>query len=253
MSSYRLALLAACLILVGPAACSVLGAPAQPSPTPKGHPKPTGTSEPAGAPLGSPTSQSAVLPSTTPPSATPPPATAPVAAASATSGPVSDFCSDSRVTSLIDSFKSAVLTSNGPLLGTLVSPAHGMDARLLRNGRVVNYDPEHAKFLFVSTFSVDWGLAPASGLPTQGSFHDLIVPALTDVFSRAYRLTCDQIQVGGTTYQAAWPYTGIDFYSVYYPGTTANGNLDWHTWLLGLDYESSKPYLYAIMQFQWEP
>ena len=66
-------------------------------------------------------------------------------------------------------------------------------------------------------------------------------------------MTCDQIQVGGTTYQATWPYTGINFDSLYYPGTQANGNLDWHTWLLGMHYVNGKPYLYAIMQFQWEP
>ncbi len=86
-----------------------------------------------------------------------------------------------------------------------------MDARLFRNGRVVNYDAEHAKFLFTSTFVVDWGLAPASGLDTQGSFHDLIVPALADVFSKSYTLSCNQVQVGGTTYTATWPYPGINF------------------------------------------
>ncbi len=29
--------------------------------------------------------------------------------------------------------------------------------------------------------------------------------------------------------------------------------MDWHTWLIGTDYLGSKPYLYAIMQFYWEP
>jgi hypothetical protein len=29
--------------------------------------------------------------------------------------------------------------------------------------------------------------------------------------------------------------------------------MDWHTWLLGMHYVNGKPYLYAIMQFFWEP
>lgn len=240
------ALLASCLILLGSTACSIPGA-FGPSPTPTARPKPTRTATLAPAAAASPTAQLAVMPS---PTAAPQTA---VPAGTLTPAPQSGFCSDSQVGVLIGNFKSAVLTSNGPLLASLVSPAHGMDARLFRNGRVVNYDAEHAKFLFTSTFVVDWGLAPASGLDTQGSFHDLIVPALVDVFSRSYTLSCNQIQVGGITYQATWPYPGVNFYSAYYPGTQANGNLDWHTWLIGVDYSGSKPYLHALMQFLWEP
>jgi hypothetical protein len=164
-----------------------------------------------------------------------------------------DFCSDAQVPALIGNLKSALQTSNGPLLASLVSPAHGMDVRYYRDGRVVNYDQAHAKFLFETTFVVDWGLAPGSGLPTKGSFHDVVLPALLAVFDKSYTLTCNQITVGGTTYNAAWPYPGVRFYSVYYPGTAANGNMDWHTWLVGVEYVSGKPYLYALMQFQWEP
>jgi hypothetical protein len=164
-----------------------------------------------------------------------------------------NFCSDAQATGLIDSFKSALQTSNGTLFASLVSPVHGLDARLYRTGRVVNYDREHARFLFDTTYPVNWGIAPGSGLDTTGSFHDLLVPALLDVFNKQYTLTCNQIQIGGATYQAAWPYTGINFYSIYYPGSQDNGSLDWHTWLLGMTYTNGNPYLYAIMQFQWEP
>ena len=166
---------------------------------------------------------------------------------------LTNFCADGKVTALINSFKTALQTSNGSLLASLVSPAHGMEARLYRNGRKITYDREHAKFLFDSTFVVDWGTAPGSGLETKGAFHELIVPALLDVFNKNYTLTCNQIQVGGTTYQATWPYSGINFYSAFYPGSQGNGSLDWHTWLLGLDASNGSPHLYAIMQYKWEP
>ncbi len=204
---------------------------------------------------------------------TPPPTIAPAVPATATNTPNSfptlsagtgstlqaqqpasaNFCADGQATALITSFKSALQSANGTLLASLVSPVHGMDARFYRNGRTINYDSEHAKFLFDTTFVVDWGSAPGSGLATKGSFHELFVPALLNVFNKNYTLTCDNIQVGGTTYQATWPYPGINFYSVFYPGSQGNGSLDWHTWLIGMDYTNANPRLYAIMQFIWEP
>jgi hypothetical protein len=164
-----------------------------------------------------------------------------------------DFCADLESPRLISGLKTALQREDGEALASLVSPVHGTDVRLFRNGSIVNYDQEKAKFLFVSTSVVDWGAAPGSGLETKGSFHDLIVPALMDVLNKNYSLTCNQVQVGGTTYAASWPYAGINFYSVYDPGTRANENLDWQTWLVGMQYVNGKPYLYVIMQFQWEP
>ncbi len=167
--------------------------------------------------------------------------------------PSAVFCADSQATTLINSFKTAVQTSNGPALASLISPTHGMEARLYRNGRVVTYDRAHAKFLFETTYSVDWGPAPGSGQETMGAFHETILPDLLNIFNKSYTATCNQVQVGGASYQATWPYSGINFYSLYYPGSQGNGSMDWHTWLIGMQYVGGKPYLYAIMQFKWEP
>ena len=102
-----------------------------------------------------------------------------------TQPPPVNFCADGQATALINSFRNALQTSNGELLASLVSPAHGMDARYYRDGRVVNYDQTHAKFLFESTFQVEWGLAPGSGQMTKGSFHEVIIPSLLDLFSKS--------------------------------------------------------------------
>lgn len=163
------------------------------------------------------------------------------------------FCADSQATALVENLKTALLTSNGPLLASLISPAHGTEMRYYRDGRIVTYDQRHAKFLFESTFEVNWGNSPGSGLPTKGAWHDVILPGLLKTFSRTYTLSCNQLQVGGTTYAAAWDYPAVNFYSAYYPGTAENGNMDWHTWAVGTEYVGGKPYLYALMQFEWEP
>jgi hypothetical protein len=164
----------------------------------------------------------------------------------------STICVDPQVTALIDSFKTAVLTSNGALLSSLVSPSRGMDVAFFRDGTVITYDQSHAKFLFETTFQLDWGADPGSGAPKRGSFHDVVVPELVRIFNEPYTLHCNELKHGGATYELSWPYQS-EFYSVYFPGTPANGNLDWRTWAVGIEYVNGKPYIYALMQFFWEP
>jgi hypothetical protein len=216
-------------------------------------------------------------PATEPPPTQPPPASATAAIATPTLFPLtltleavtplpgvtvtsapnttpgaSNLCADPQVTAVIDSFKTAVLNSDGMLLSSLISPTRGMDVAFLRDGTVITYTPEHAKFLFETTFEVDWGVAPGSGTAVKGSFHDVVVPELVKAFNQPYTLHCNELKHGGATYELEWPYQG-EFYSLYFPGTEANGNLDWHTWVIGVESVNGKPYIYALMRFFWEP
>jgi hypothetical protein len=163
-----------------------------------------------------------------------------------------DVCADPQVTTLIDSLKTAMLNSDGQLLASLASPTSGMDVRYFRYGTVVNYDQEHAKFLFETTFELDWGAEPGSGAARVGSFHDVVAPKLVESFNQDYTLHCNELKHGGASYDVLWPYDK-DFYSIYFPGTQTNGNMDWHTWVVGIEYVNNKPYIYALTQFFWEP
>ena len=166
--------------------------------------------------------------------------------------PVSgNVCSDSQVTTLINTLKTAVLTANGPLLSSILSP-NGMEVRWVRNGNVIAYTPDQAKFLFETTFEADWGMSPGSGEVKTGSFHSVIVPDLVKVFNTSYTLHCNELKYGGATYNVEWPYEG-DFYSIHYAGSDQYGFMDWHTWVAGIEYVNGKPYIYALMQFFWEP
>ena len=164
----------------------------------------------------------------------------------------SNICADPQATALIDSLKKAVTTADGELLASLVSPTNGLDVAFFHNGNVIKYDQQHAKFLFETTFEADWGKHPASGEPKLGSFHDVVVPELVKSFGQAYTLHCNELKYGGASYPVTFSYDK-DFYSIYYPGTEANGNMDWHTWVAGIEYVNGKPYLYALTQFFWEP
>lgn len=187
-------------------------------------------------------------PSLTPEAATPLPGTP---ATIAVANPAT-ICGDPQVTAMIDSFKSAILTSDGPLLSSLVSPTRGMDVGYFRDGTVITYMPEHAKFLFETTFEVDWGTEPGSGNMKRGSFHEIVVPELVRIFNQPYTLHCNELKVGGATYTPEWPYQG-EYYSIHFPGTQANGNMDWQTWVMGIEYVNGKPQVYALLQFFWEP
>jgi hypothetical protein len=127
-----------------------------------------------------------------------------------------------------------------------------MDVARFRDGTVITYTPQHARFLFETTFAVDWGTEPGSGAAVSGPFHEVIVPELVKVLGQPYTLHCNELKLGGATYQAEWPYQG-EYYSVHFPGTPANGNMDWYTWVTGIEYVSGKPYIYALIPFFWEP
>lgn len=168
--------------------------------------------------------------------------------------PPSTFCGDARVQKLITNLKTALTTSNGDLLSTLVSPAHGVNVHLWRYGTVVNYDGEHAKWLFTSTYQVNWGPAPGSGLDTIGAFREAVLPKLLEVVNADYELHCNDVGVAAPFAFEPWPpeYANVNFYNVYKPGTPGL-DLDWLIWLAGIEYVGGKPYLFALIHFQWEP
>ena len=165
-----------------------------------------------------------------------------------------DFCSDAAVTTFLQSFKAAILSSNGASFASLVSPSHGLDVRYFRYVAPVNYDQEHAKFVFDSTYVINWGPQPGSGEDLKGSFHDVIIPSLQAVLGAASTTyVCNQIKTGGASYNVEWLYPNINYYSIFFPGTDAYGGLDWETWLTGVHYVQGKPYLYALIHLDWEP
>jgi len=167
----------------------------------------------------------------------------------------STFCSDSRVTTLLNSLKTALLNSNGELLSSLVSPTHGLDLRLWRYGTVANYSPEEAMWVFLSDYVVSWGPAPGSGEETSGTFSAQPLPKLQEVFGANYSLHCNDTLDLATFSLVPWPpeYSNINFYTIYKPGTEQYGGMDWRAWTVGIEYVQGKPTLFSLIHYQWEP
>ena len=161
------------------------------------------------------------------------------------------FCADSKIALLLADLKSAITTSDGDKFSGLVSPIHGVDIYNAAGGKRNTFTPALAQTAFTSTTSYDWGAAPASGLPVSGSFKDVILPKMLDVFNNAgYATYCETPKAGAVNWDGVWggEYANIRYYSLNRPG-----ELDWRTWVAGIEYIDAKPYVTVLMQFQWEP
>lgn len=167
----------------------------------------------------------------------------------------STFCSDSRVSDLLNNLRTAVLNSNGESLSSLVSPEHGFDLRLWRWGTVANYTSKEAAWVFQSEYAVKWGPAPGSGMDTNGTFSEHILPKLQEVFSANYMLNCNDTLDLATFSLEPWPseYANVNFYTVRKPGSDQYGGMDWRAWTVGVEYVQGKPMLFALINYQWEP
>lgn len=162
------------------------------------------------------------------------------------------FCQDTRGLQLLIDVQTAIQTRNGELLASLVDPASGVGVRYLRNGNVITYF-DNIKFIFETTYQADWGIGVGSGEAVKGPFQEIVLPSLEQVFASNPMIACNELKVGGTTYIAEWPYSGMDYYSVYFPGTDEFDGLNWETWAVGMARQAGKPVLTALVHFMWEP
>jgi hypothetical protein len=169
--------------------------------------------------------------------------------------PSAVFCADPKVTTLLDQFKTAIVSLNGDAYSSLVSPAHGLDLRYWRYGTVANYNRAEARFVFTSTFDINWGPAPGSGEDSVGTFSEVPLPKLLEVLNAPPERHCNNTLDLATFSLQPWPaeYTNVNFYTLYKPGSEIYGGMDWRSWLVGVEYVNGQPYLFALIHFQWEP
>lgn len=167
--------------------------------------------------------------------------------------PTGTFCADSRVSTLLTNLGTALKNSDGAAFAALVSPKHGVDMRLANGDNPVNFSQTGVNSIFSSSSTYNWGAAPGSGQNVNGTFKDVMLPKLVEVYNSSYQLTCnDTSKVGSIS--GPWPnsYTSINFYSVYKPATPGV-DLDWRDFLVGIEYVNGQPYLFSLINFQWEP
>lgn len=169
--------------------------------------------------------------------------------------PAATFCADSRIRFLLEDFQIALKNKDGELLASLISPKYGLDLRYYRYGTLANYTPAEAAWAFKSDYAVNWGNEPGSGFEKIGTFSEIPLPMLLEVFGVNYELFCNDVGIAATFVPEPWlfEYTNINFYQVFKPGTEQFGGMDWRSWLVGVEYVEGEPYLFALIHFEWEP
>jgi len=161
------------------------------------------------------------------------------------------FCADTRIAPLIEKLKMSMNQSDGLLLSQLVNPEHGMNVHLWAYQPAVHFTPEQAVGAFVSTEIYDWGAGPR-GESDYGTFKEIIQPKMLDTLNAPNMETyCDNLTKVYPLFRP-WPYPGIHYYNLYKPGTPGI-DLDFRTWLIGIEYYKGEPYIYGMVNIIWEP
>ena len=154
------------------------------------------------------------------------------------------FCTDARITALIEQLKGSINQSNGDMFASLIGAKNGVAINFWRDVSPINYTNVTARSIFSDTTVYNWGTGPAAGSTgTSGTFAQVVQPDMVDVFNSNYQLGCDNPSYAAM-FSNAWSYTNIHFYSITKPPTST---FDWKVWLVGFEYVDGVPYLYSTV------
>jgi hypothetical protein len=168
--------------------------------------------------------------------------------------PADRFCADPAVTTRISILRQALLQRDGPGLAGVVNPKRGLAIRHDWWNLEVILPAESVPGVFDASLPDEWGLQSASQSPILGTFRDVILPQLDEVWSGAIREACDQLIIGETGRPAQWPaeYATLNFYSFHLPAGPTETVFGWRTWATAFEYLQGAPYLAALIQYRGE-
>jgi len=165
------------------------------------------------------------------------------------------FCADQRIDQLLDDFVTAIQTQDGATLAQIVSPTHGLTLRHNWWNPEVHYSPSVIANLFSDATAYDWGVQDGSGYPIQGSFAEVALLQLLDVFNADYTRYCNDLEngSGGSAGYVIWPfeYGNLNYVALYRAALTGD-ELNWRTWAVGIEYVFNDPYIAFLVNYQWE-
>ncbi|MCZ6531181.1 MAG: hypothetical protein O6949_12775 [Chloroflexi bacterium] len=168
--------------------------------------------------------------------------------------PSSSFCEDARISDLANQFIVAVSERDGGTLARLVSPKRGLTIRHDWWNPEVNFSLSSVSGLFLDPAPMKWGVNRDSELEIDGTFRAVILPQLEDVFSIAPELNCNKLGAGSTAQDAIWPseYSNMNYLSFYRAAPVPGSQLNWRTWVLGIEYLDGQPYIALLVQYRGE-
>jgi hypothetical protein len=166
----------------------------------------------------------------------------------------SSFCADPRIPELANQFILAIKERDGGKLSDLVSPKRGLIVRHDWWNPEVRIGFSSVPSVFLDPSPQIWGVNRDSELAIGGTFREVILPQLEDVFSVAPEFHCGELGVGSTAQDAIWPsdYANMNYISFHRAAPEPGSQLNWRTWALGIEYLDGVPYLTLLVQYRGE-
>ncbi len=163
------------------------------------------------------------------------------------------FCADLVVNDLLSRLQKAVAEKDGKMLAELVHPDRGLRLRLNWWNEEIIVEGNDIQTLFRSQKKFDWGIEDGSGLPIRGSFSDVALPRLEKDLLGATQWNCDEGLFGPTAGITILPegYEAVRFYSAHRPAP-AEQEMDWGTWLVGVERWEGRYYVSYLVHYRWE-
>ncbi|NIS79426.1 MAG: hypothetical protein GTO14_04275 [Anaerolineales bacterium] len=163
-----------------------------------------------------------------------------------------EFCADPRVLTILETLGRSILEQDGQSLLGIVNPNRGLIFRHNWWNPEVAVAPESVSGIFSDLTEIEWGVLSGSDFPIRGSFQQLIIPQLLDVFEHEPQVSCNELLIGLTTREMIWrgEYRNLNFYAFHRPAPTGGNDFDWRTWVVGIEYLGGQPYLTLLIQYR---
>jgi len=164
------------------------------------------------------------------------------------------FCQSTDVQMVLQGFRTAVANQDGNALTQLIHPERGLRIHRHWWNPELRFQGNDIPTLFSSNNDHDWGVADGTGFQMIGPFNEIILPLLQTHFVPTEAFACNQILQGGTAGIVQLPdgYQSQNFYSFHFPGTDEFANMNWGTWVIGVEQWQGKYFITYLVHFEWE-
>lgn len=162
------------------------------------------------------------------------------------------FCKDARVNILLETFISSFIDQDGETLNRNVHPERGLILRHDWWNPDVIYLPNSVNGIFGDLTEIDWGVLGGSEFHILGSFRQVILPQMEDVFSVTPEVKCNEMIAGVTTQVAIWPteFDNMNFYVFHRSAPEGGNKYDWRSLAIGIEYVNNQPHISVVIQYR---
>lgn len=164
------------------------------------------------------------------------------------------FCQDQATRALVERFREAIASGDEAALAEMVNPERGLHVWVNWWNPEVWLTGAQAENLLGDDTVHDWGVEDGSGNEIQGSFQEIILPLLERDLLPAGEIACNEILHGGTAGIVQLP-EGVDrlnYYAFYRPPGPDQVEMDWGTWVVGVERWQGADQIAFLVHFNWE-